>query len=268
MPQPRLVISFPQMHPRSRPEPVSGVTYLDPGLAPEDAGQLMPEALPLTRAEAAGWLAQAVGYADLFRKPGELLAAYTAGGNDFYSETAHAIVSELRAMDKPREDDAQSKELIRAQALLLLSWQREQSLMEIGSLDNGVEASWDGMGEALGLEPDDAAELAEVAAHIRPDLHTSLFSVADEWLPVLDAMLRLIPAQAALYVDDAGVLAHWRELGLKFVPAEAEDCEDLPEGEWQMLRATGYDLLGAKGDAAEFLAERLVFAPAGVLDAA
>jgi len=256
------------MHPSSRPQAVSGVSYLDPGLAPESEERYVPGTLPLTRAEAAGWLSQAVGFAHLFRKPGELLSAYTSGGNDFYSGTAHAIVSELRAMDKPKKDDQDSKELIRAQAVLLLSWQREQVLVEIGGLENGVEASWDEMGLTLGLEPDDAAELAEAAAQFHPELDSSLFLAPEEWQPVLEAMLRLIPAEAALFVDDSGVLAHWRELGLTFSPADAEDCSGLPAGDWQALRANGHELLGVREGTPALAAQRLVLAPAGAMDAA
>lgn len=268
MPQPKPILSFPEMLPASRGRAVPGVSYLDPGLAPEGDEYYFPENLPLSRAEAAGWLSQAVGFAELFKKPGELLSAYASGGNDFYAGTAQAIVSELRAMDKPREDAAEAesrKGLVRAQAVLLLARQREQALAEISGLDDGVEASWDGMAEALGLEADDAVELAEVAAHVRPELDTSLYPAADEWLPVLESMLRLTPADAALFVDDPALLSWWLEQGLEFAPAE--DAAGLPEGQWMTLTATGAALTGRGDGEGALAAPRLVLTTKGALDA-
>lgn len=266
MPQSRPILSFPEMHPGSRRREVPGLSYLDPGLAPEGPERFVPESLPLSRAEAKGWLSQAVGFAGLFKKPGELVSAYASGGNDFYSDTAHAIVSELRAMDKPAAEESPNKGLTQAQAVLLLAWQREQALLEIGGLDNGVEASWDGIGKALGLEDDDADELAELAPHVRPDLDTSLYPAPDEWRPVLEAMLRLIPADAALYVDDPGVLAQWLEQGLAPAPAGVAQKAGLPEGEFLALSAPDAVLLGSAAEAGA--SERLVLIPAEALDAA
>ncbi|WP_461209994.1 hypothetical protein [Desulfocurvus sp. DL9XJH121] len=261
MSQERLMIWFPDMHAWPGRGEVPGVLRLDPGIAPDGAGGYRPEGLPLDSATARGWLERARGYAGLFTRPGELLSAYMAGGDDFYSGTAQAIVSELRAMESGgRRDDPDHAEAVRAQCVLLLAYTREQALMEVGGLDSGVEGAWEDMGRSLGLDEEDARELARSAAPgFLPDLDTSPYAAPGDWDPVLEAFLRLLPADAALCLDDEGVAQALRERGVAFAPAgdDAPPQED-PQA-WAAARATGYALLGRRvGQDPALLAERLI----------
>ena len=269
-----VMVAFAQMLAATRRDATPGVKRLDPGIAPEADDLYVPMALPLERAVAAGWLRQAQGYAEMFRKPGELLAAYMAGGDDFYSNSAQAIVSELRAMESgaAKADEGGAGGLVRAQCALLLAYTREQALAEVGGLDAGVESAWDAMGAALGLDEDDAAELVTAAeAQFLPDLDNALYAAPDDWLPVLEAFLRLTPPEVGLYVDEADIAGYWSEAGVAFAPADEAFLDaalpDRGEGRWYAARATGYELLGRRDDADEALdARRLVVAPAAALE--
>ena len=269
-----VMVAFAQMLAASRRDATPGVKRLDPGIAPEADDLYVPAALPLERAVAAGWLRQAQGYADMFRKPGELLAAYMAGGDDFYSNSAQAIVSELNAMESgtAKADEDGPKGLVRAQCALLLAYVREQALAEVGGLDAGVESAWDAMGAALGLDEDDAAELSKAAeTQFLPDLDNALYAAPGDWLPVLEAFLRLTPPEVGLYVDEADIAGYWSEAGVAFAPADAALLDAaLPErgeGSWLVARATGFELLGRRDDGDEALgAQRLVIAPAEALE--
>lgn len=265
-----VLVAFAQMHAASRRDDTPGVLRLDPGIAPEADDLYVPAELPLDRAAAAGWLAQAQGYAGLFKKPGELLAAYMAGGDDYYSSSAQAIVSELLAMEKgaSHESEDANKGLVRSQSALLLAYVREQAMLEVNGLDSGIESAWDDMGKALGLDEDDVKEMSEATeAQFLPDLDTALYAAPDDWLPVLEAFLRLTPPEVALYVDEPDIVDFWRDAGVEFAMADAALLDAaLPErgeGEWLAARVAGYALMNRRaGDDAVLTVERLVVVPA------
>ncbi len=279
-----LLLSFPELLPSSRRGAVPGLRFLDPGLAKEADADLFyrPAALPLDADSARLWLAQATGYAGMF-DPGALKAAEAAARMDEqarrHGDPTRIIIDELLAMERgaapqaapapggPAEQGA-DKSLLRAQSVLLLAWERERGLAEAGEVGQDYEGVLARFGQSLGLEPDDMDDLATSGLSL-PGGDTP-YAVAEDWLPLLGAVLRLVPEAAVLCVDAPSVAAFWAEAGLPLAPAGVDELGELAPGlepgPWQVLRCTGHALLGQsrpEKDAPWLAAERtvLVLAP-------
>jgi len=259
-----LLIHFPELLPASRHEAVPGVRHLDPGLSAELEPGLRhaPQGLPLDARAAASWLAQATGYAGLFA-PGALRAAEAAAkapGADLYGDPTSAIVSELAALEglgapAPDAGPGTDTALLRAQAVLLLAWERERGLAEVRALGAAHGGAVERLGRTMGLEPEDMAELAAAGGLTLDDWEEPVYGEPGQWQPVLGAMLRLLPPGAVLFADAAPVVDFWREAGVPLAPVAGPELARLlpgaPEGEWLLARCPGYVLMGATRPLAE-----------------
>lgn len=255
-----VLIHFPELLPASRGTAVPGVRHLDPGLssglAPE--ARFTPPDLPLDARAAARWLAQATGYAGLFA-PGALRAADAAAkapGADPYGDPVSAIVGELAALEglggaAPAGDPATGADAsrLRAQAVLLLAWERERGLAEVRALGAAHGGAVERLGATLGLEPEDMEELAAAGGLALDAAPEAPYAEPGQWQPVLAAMLRLLPPGAVLYVDAAPVLDFWREAGVPLEPVAGAALDALLPGAGAgrrlLARCPGRVLMGA-----------------------
>lgn len=245
----RLVVAFPAMHENSRLIPVSGVQRLNPGVAaPEGEWEsYTPEKLPMDVNTAMGWLGQALGYAGMFQKKGEL-AAIAATADDKYAGSMQAIMSELLAMSGAPKDIPDEKAMA-AQRLLLLAYEREKAMLEVGDLDSDVSRTMDKLGESLGLDADDSAEIAAIAAtEVDPALEVKTYDAPAEWQTVFNAFCALLPEDVVLFVDNPEILAHWIDAEVPFAPAPEAVLDacvpERPAGKWLMVEAPVATLIG------------------------
>jgi hypothetical protein len=260
-----VLIHFPELLPASRGAAVPGVLHLDPGLpaGPEAGERFTPPGLPLDAATAARWLAQATGYAGLFA-PGALRAADAAAkapGADPYGDPVSAIVGELEALEgrgtpgPAPAGEASGDSRLRAQAVLLLAWERERGLAEVRELGAAHGGAVERLGATLGLEPEDMDELAAAGGLALDPAPEEPYAEPGQWQPVLAAMLRLLPAGAVLYADAAPVIGFWREAGVALEPVAGARLEALlpgaPDGTWFLARCPGRVLMGAARPLAE-----------------
>lgn len=244
MSETRLVVAFPAMHEAARMLSVPGVKCLDPGGLPDmgDCPRFVPENLPMESAVAAGWLAQAIGYAGMFQRKGEM-AAVAATADDKYAGSMQAIMTELLSMGKAPEEPGVSEEDLAAQRLLLLAFDREKAMLEMDALDTDVSSNMERLGESLGLDAEDSAEVAALAAaEVSPDLDIRLYDSPTEWQAVLKAFCRFLPEDVVLFVDYPEILAYWIDLGIEFKTADSaflDEClPERPQGEWSVAEAS------------------------------
>lgn len=262
----RDIICFPEMHVQDGTSLPSSVKLFDPGLGnPADERLFMPDGLPLTREHACGWLNQTAGLAELYRNPGDLRAQAAAAKEDFYSGTTMDITSELLAMENmpsraPKEKEDESA--LKAQGVLLLAWLREQHYRELSKLDNGLDKAWEAFDSKLGLDPDDRDELEHLDANDFTHLGgISIYGEGDSWKHALEAMLRLLPKGAVLFVRERFLMDIWKDAGLQPVAAGDEYADlaaSLGEGVALLcLTAPGYELSGRSvaPEGREWLAE-------------
>ncbi|NJB66643.1 hypothetical protein GGQ74_000283 [Desulfobaculum xiamenense] len=273
----RRFICFPEMHSPEGPQGVpAGAVLFDPGIGrPEPEFRYAPEALPLDRQTAGQWLGQATGYAEMFRTPGDM-RAFAASSEDFFSGSTMDIASELFAMDAAtngRKAEEGRKAALKAQAVLLLAWVREQRLRELGSLDTGLDSAWEKFDMTVGLDPEDRDELE----HIDADDFTALGDVSpygedDSWKGVLESMLFFLGTDDVLLVREPNVLAMWGEMGIELAPATPElaaaaQAMGLGDGDsLAMVTCPGYRLAGRTSEPADMpwlAAERTVLVALG-----
>ncbi|MGE4553033.1 MAG: hypothetical protein AB7D57_07970, partial [Desulfovibrionaceae bacterium] len=238
-----MLIIFPVMYPDllSRPAP-AGSLFLDSGY--EDAprpGAWRPEGLPLAPKAARQLVAEAVGFGEQFRHPGEM-ASYGLAPERRDPESSSAIRGELLARVQGQaapnpEDPARAQ----AQFVLLLAWFQQQRRAEAETLRRGaadararLERSLTG---ASAGEPDvsagsDAPE-AEALAIDAAMAHFDRPQPEDDplpWAGILTAAARFLPAGAQLWVVEPDAVAAFVAAGAAFAPLAADAAAGLPAG--------------------------------------
>ena len=222
-------IHFPRMHPALVAGPaIPGALRFDPGYAPEAGeGAFRPGNLPLDPVAARRLVADAVGYGEQFRSPGEM-AWHGFSADQGKPEAETAIRAELMARvtgsDPKRNPDPAPAQ---AQFVLLLAWHLEERLAELVGLEAGLEGGRKRFDDSLGLaegEEAGALPLARALSRLAPGVESDEYP----WRPALEAMCLFLPEGAELVVSDPAVLAAFEEAGAVFEPLEQES--DLPVG--------------------------------------
>lgn len=270
-----VTINFPELLPGSAVAQMPGVRYLDPGVSAglDEERRYAPEALPMAPAEAAGWLAQATGYAAAFN-PGDLRDTGAASGarpqGRWAADPTSAIVTQLLAMEAGGAApggpvSGVDEGAFRAQSVLLLAWERERGLSEMDGLDAEYGGVLERFGRSLGLDDDDREELVHAAGELKVDAAAELYAAPDDWKPLLAACLRLLPEDVALFTSNTSVAEFWSEVAGTVEALEgdalAAALPGAPAGRYMAARCPGYRLLGrtrAPEDAPWLAAERRV----------
>lgn len=285
MPDAPLLLSFPELLPQSRRQAVPGLRFVDPGLSLGDDPESLytPRGLPLDRDTARLWLAQATGYAGMF-EPGDLRTAEAAAkagtSEDRWGDPTRQIIDDLLAMGRGAapsgasgrsgaDADAQGgadNQLLRAQSVLLLAWERERGLADAGASGQDYEGVLGRFAESLGLEPDEVDDVPG-APGLGLARDEALYGAPGDWRPLLGAMLRLLPPDAVLCTDNPSVAETWADEDVPLAPATAEElaalAPGLEPGPWLAGRCPGWRLLGrahADEDQSWLSAERVVLA--------
>ncbi len=262
LPGSRSIVLVPFLHCSSLKDRPKAVVCLNAGCVPEKRLQnYYTPALPLSKEAAALWLQEAAAYTDLFSRPGELAAAFLQAKDGFYANTSQAIAHELRSFGGEKRHAQDFAKKVYAQQVLLLALKREEMLAEVSGLDAYVEkAFWD-LRQNLGLEADATQGYATNPAQMEtmPKLAVEPYSHKQQWLPVFQAILTLVPPDVILYTDHKGMIASWQEAGLCF-----EEPGSLPftsKEELWMLEAGGGKLLGEKKAGQQLTHVRRVLIP-------
>lgn len=243
-------VFFPAMRPLLAAADLrESVRFFDPGLEGEtQAGSYRPEGLPLSPAEARGMLGQYESLGDGVKTPGDLATLRSMLQNDFFSETSHAIASDLADRMTPGRPEAARRRLVKAQTVLCLAVKLEERLVELGGLSDGLTKIWDNLGKTLGVEDDD-----EVRESVLPgSAFTPALAFEDDfripWVAVLEAMLAFLPQGTPLCLTDAAIVASWAERGLVLAKAAPDIlCKAfaggaVPAGTWLAGTFPGYSL--------------------------
>ncbi len=242
-------IHFPRMHQALDPAPeIPGALRFDPGFASEpEQGSFRPQGLPLEPSAAQRLVADAVGYGEQFKTPGEM-AWHGLSVDRKQCETESAIKAELMARIKGSAEDRQeTAAFAQAQFVLLLAWHLEDRLIELTGLEADLAERRKRFDSSLGLGEDEEGEKASLDTSLwRPDLDSE--NQVYPWRPMLEAMVRFLPQDAELVVSDPDVLAAWEEAEVAFEDAvdEAKDA-GLPQGSRRATALLG-QLVGRRAD--------------------
>jgi len=187
--------------------------FFDPGLAPaaSEPGEgpyFRPSGLPLAPAELAAVLLQYEALEREVRTPRELDAFFSSRFEDAFPETAHGIEDALRDRMRPGPSAAERAAAAKAQVGLCLAWRLEEKVLELSGLGGGVEKSLQDFAANLGLTDDDADELPPglLDGTGLTDKDTLAGEFRGPWRPILDAMLRFLPAGTALALTDPQIV--------------------------------------------------------------
>lgn len=235
-----MLLNFPCMH----PELVAGelpenVSFLDPGYAAEPVdGAYRPESLPLAPTMAQNLINDCISFGSQFKDPKEMafFGAYTP--EDYFSESAGTLKSELinrisGSVANQKDDEAES--VAKSQFLLLLAWFFEERQVESMALEKGVNSAWSQFGEALG-EDIDELELPELGSE-----KIDSGSIGLPWQRVMEAVPAMIPEGQILVCVDPVPVEFWQDRGFEFTAAAPE--MGLPEGA-KVCTAPAWQLAG------------------------
>jgi hypothetical protein len=226
-------VFFPCLHAGLLPPPLAGAAvYFDPGLAPADpepgeGPYFRPASLPLAQAELAAVLAQYEALEREVRTPRELDAFFASRFEDVFPETRSGIEDALRDRMRPGESRSERAAAVKAQVGLCLAWRLEAKVLELSGLGGGLEKSLKDFAANLGLTDEDVDELPPglLDGAGLADKDTLAGEFRGPWRPLLDAMLRFLPPQAALVVTDPRVAGAFAEAGL-VTPGKASPQAD------------------------------------------
>ena len=221
-----MLLSFPNLHPELWPgKSVEGLQFLDPGLVAEPfENGYRPEGLPLDFETANALINDCINFGQQFKNPSEMAWFGAQTPDEFYEGSSMSIRAQLerqfddgQGSSREREEkEARSK----AQFVLLLAWFFEERIMELVSLEKGVQSAWKGMDQTLGADDDDRLDdrvinCGSVESHTggTSDGHT----IQLPWKRVAEALPGFIPDDTVLVCADAEIIAAWEEQGIEFV---------------------------------------------------
>lgn len=220
-----MLINFPAMHSELIPEGAEeGVLLFDPGLAADEDGRFRPESLPIDKRTAMALLRDSISFGEQFKDPAEMAFFGAHTPEDYFEESTGTIKNQLlasigagKAPGGKVDPEAPSR---RAQFVLLLAWATEEGIVESLGLEQGVQASWGRMSEALGIEGDDRE--SEIGRIVSSTNATSPEGIRIAWPRVLEGMAAFMPEEAALFCSDKDIIEAWEDAGFEFAPANSE----------------------------------------------
>lgn len=239
-------VFFPEFHQESAGPLPAGVRLVDPGLSDAPLpGRYRPATLPLAPAETRVRLRDLAGFGDQFRAPRDL-AFYGAGGHDDrYAGTTFAIRDELETIQAEATQEPAQADLVRAQLTLALAWTVEEQELELARLDGAAASGFARLSLTLAQDQptsDDSQATGPVLGPIGEPAGRALSP--RPWKPVLEALLTLLPAEAAVVTACAETREEMEEFGLAFAPADpALLAARGLEGEARLVEAPGWRLL-------------------------
>ncbi len=205
---------FPWLHPALVPSglPVP-CAVLDPGIAVQgyDVPRWRPQ-WPYTDDQIRRIIAEFLRQASEAARPADLAARIAAGAEDFYTDTALDIRSQLTG-GAPVQDPEQGR-LRQIQVLLALEFTREEAVVDLIAEQTRLAQARHQWKASLGVDADDlmSLEVPEVDV-VRPAQEL-------DWRQVLWAMDAVVPGQIPFVVADAAVAAQWREAGVPWTMGE------------------------------------------------
>ncbi len=229
----RRLVYVPHLHRESAPACLPQVVqFLSVGLADRPvAGELLPDGLPYTPAEARACLRDLLEYGLSVGREGDLYAL-TAAADD--SQAVAARRAESRALarfaDTGESEAASSagealpgERLRNAQKTLLLASYLEERARELDALQARFADGRKGLAQVIGVDDgDDDIDLPALDA-FTPDLPGSGMDVLrPSWRVVLDNMACFLPEDAALFTCDHVMLAALGDAGVVFEPVSVE----------------------------------------------
>jgi hypothetical protein len=249
------LLFFPCLHPALVEGDVSGVRFLDPGLAdPKDRRYLRPAGLPLGGDDLAGFLREFARLRQEVKNPKDL--ALLAGSSDghFFSDTSFAVREELE--DHLHPERVAARRATSVQLALCLAYMIEESLLELagtGELDARFSRA---MIESLGLEPDvdtdeEAAALVAALSGAGERLTTASFTeeFRPPWRQMVSPFWAMAPEGAGIFVADPDIVAAWLDAGVSLTAPESGEMavwfpDGAPTGTLLVGREAGWRLLG------------------------
>lgn len=224
-----MLINFPAMHSELIAKTCSADAQLfDPGLAEGDEGRFRPEDLPIEQKMASALLRDSISFGEQFKDPAEMAFFGAHTPEDYFAESTGTIKNQLlasigaTASPKGKVDPEAPKR--RAQFILLLAWATEERIVESLGLEQGVQASWGRMSEALGIDDEDRG--SEIGRIVSSTNAASPKGLRISWPRVLEGMTAFLPEDGRLLCSDSEIIEAWEDAGFDFSPA-GEDC---PEG--------------------------------------
>lgn len=229
----RRLVYVPHLHRESAPSCLPEVVqFLSVGLTDRPgAGELIPDGLPYTPAEARACLRDLLDYGLSVGREGDLYALAAAADD---AEAVAARRSESRALARfadtgespagvPAGEPVPGERLRNAQKTLLLASYLEERARELDALQERFADGRKGLAQVIGVEDgDDDFDLPALDA-FTPDLPGSGMDVLrPSWRVVLDNMACFLPDDAAFFTCDHVMLAALREAGVGFEPASVE----------------------------------------------
>ena len=240
------MIYFPYMHPELLPfAPLPNGKFFDPGL--EDAAPsnlyFRPDTLPVSPRQGRALLEDCLRFGAQFKDPSEMAFFGAHTPEEYFKESTLTIKNELEARlkgtsDAPKESD----KIPNAQFTLMLAWSLEKSFLESRAIEQNVRASWNKLGQGLGV--DEAEEREAVLGKTMGDTAAPVVDSVLPWQRVMEALPPFLPDNAILLVGmDEPCVGVWEDLGISF--EEVSSDFDLPQAS-RIVCANAWKLAGRK----------------------
>lgn len=210
------LVHFPWMHPKLGHGPLpDGVVFFDPGVDMRtDRARWRPEDLPCTPREVRSLLRNFMEFGERFPRPSDMQAYHAAGLENFYTDTAMDIRSQLTGA--PAAEAAPSDLRRQGQILLAMALFREEQFVAMREQEGRFEAARDGFTEVLGI--DDEESFADLG--VPDDAVFPRAGVELPWKPLFPALLCFLAPETRLFVSDPDVLREFTALDFEFSPCE------------------------------------------------
>lgn len=217
-----MMVHFPWLHPGLAHGPLpKGVVLFDPGLTLDSKiSRWRPDNLPLGETELRRLVREYVDFAEGLARPSDLRPYEAAGLEDFYTDTAMDIRSQLQkgtiAEGDPEEDRRR-----KAQIVLALALSREEQFIALHEQEDRLEHARNKFAASLGLEDEETfSDQGIPDALIFPRAGSGL-----PWKDLFGPFVYFIPQGTRLFVSDPDVAEELLALGLPREPCGA-DIED------------------------------------------
>lgn len=209
------LVHFPWLHPGlSCGALPDGVVFLDPGVPMDtDRPRWSPPDLPLSEAEIRRHVRGYLEFAERFPRATDMQAYQAAGLDNFFTDTAMDIRSQLNGDVRPEESSAADRRR-QAQLVLALALLREEQFVAMSEQEPRFEQARAGFAKVLGLDEEETfSDFGLTDEAIFPRAGSEL-----PWRSVLAPMACLLPENSLLFVSDADVVRELQSLDLEFTP--------------------------------------------------
>jgi hypothetical protein len=224
-----MLLAFPYMHPELwSGDDLDGLTFFDPGLAPEpDPHAFRPEGLPLDPKTAGALINDCINFGEQFKDPGEMAYFGAVTADDFYEGSSMSIQAQLSRQFDDGQGSKQEREAreaaSKAQFVLLLAWAFEERILELAGLEAGIRDGWDAMDRTIGVDEEDSLGERETALG-ETISHTGGTSDGQEiqlpWQRVIEALPAFVPEDTVLVCAEPEIFEVWEEFGIAFEEGE------------------------------------------------